>query len=102
MNSPCYIAFNLIGLVFGQWLVTRGHWAGFLVWCSCNIYGVIVCFTTGIPETSCLFGAYFVVNACSLFSWLGKTRASQHISQADTAGAEGALSGNHQLHEAHE
>jgi nicotinamide riboside transporter PnuC len=74
MNTPSYIAFNLIGLVVGQWLVTKSHWSGFLVWCACNVYGVIACLTTGIPETSCLFAAYFIVNFCSLWSWLGKNR----------------------------
>jgi nicotinamide riboside transporter PnuC len=74
MNSPSYIAFNLVGLVLGQWLVTRGHWTGFLVWCACNVYGVVVCIQSGIPETSCLFGAYFLVNACSLRSWFAKAR----------------------------
>lgn len=74
MNSATYIIINLLCLVAGQWLVTRGHWSGFLVWSVCNIYGAIVCVITGIPETSCLFAAYFIVNFSSLCAWFVKAK----------------------------
>lgn len=74
MNSIHYIAVNLLSFVIGQWLVTRGHWGGFLVWCAANLYSVVVCITTGIPETSCLFAAYFAANFWSLRSWLAQSR----------------------------
>jgi hypothetical protein len=74
MNSVPYIVINLLALVVGQFLVTRGHWSGFLVWCAANIYSAATCVATGIPETSCLFAAYFLVNACSLKAWIAKAR----------------------------
>lgn len=74
MNSLTYIMINLVALVVGQYLVTRGHWSGFLIWCAANIYGAATCVATGIPETSCLFAAYFLVNFCSLWSWLKRER----------------------------
>jgi nicotinamide riboside transporter PnuC len=72
MDSVSYIVINLTALVVGQLLVTRGHWAGFLVWSLCNVYSVVICVVTGIPATSCLFIAYLFVNLYSLRSWLGK------------------------------
>lgn len=72
MDSISYILINLTALVVGQLLVTRGHWAGFLVWSLCNIYSVVICVVTGIPATSCLFAAYFLVNLYSLRTWVGK------------------------------
>ncbi len=74
MNSTTYIIANLIALLAGQWLVTRGHWSGFLVWCAANLYSIVTCVVTGMPRTSCLFGAYFIVNFASLWSWLSKSK----------------------------
>lgn len=71
------ITFNLVGLVLGQWLVTRRHWSGFLVWAACNVYGGIACFMTGIPETSCLFAAYLIVNLGSLRVWMANDRRTR-------------------------
>lgn len=72
MNSTTYVMVNLAALFLGQWLVTRGHWSGFLVWCAANYYGIVTCLLSGMPQTACLFGAYFLVNAGSLWSWWAK------------------------------
>ena len=76
MNSTAYIVTNLAALIIGQWLVTRGRWAGFLVWCGANLYSILTCLLTGMPQTSILFGAYFLVNFVSLWSWVARTRAA--------------------------
>jgi hypothetical protein len=78
MNSITYISVNLLAFVFGQWLVTRGHWSGFLVWGLANIYSALTCVVTGIPETSCLFAAYFLANLASLRAWIA--RGQQRVS----------------------
>jgi hypothetical protein len=75
MNSTPYVAANLAAFVLGQWLVTRGHWSGFLVWCAANLYSIVICTRTGMPQTGVLFGAYFLVNLASLLAWAAKTRA---------------------------
>ncbi len=76
MNTTTYVVANLAALVVGQWLVTRGHWSGFLVWCAANLYSIVTCLLTGMPQTSCLFGAYFVVNFASLWTWFTKARTA--------------------------
>ncbi len=48
MNSLTYVVANLAALVIGQWLVTRGHWAGFLVWCAANFHSIVTCRLTGL------------------------------------------------------
>ena len=76
MNSITCIVANFAALVLGQWLVTRGHWFGFLVWCAANLYSIVTCVLTGMPQTSVLFGAYFLVNSASLCAWFAKSRAT--------------------------
>jgi len=86
MNSTTYIVANLVALVIGQWLVTRGHWSGFLVWCTANLYSIVTCLLTGMPQTCFLFGAYFLVNSASLYSWLAKARPQDDMIQATESG----------------
>ena len=74
MNTITYVIANLTALVLGQWLVTRGHWSGFLVWCAANLYSIVTCLLSGMTQTCLLFGAYFLVNFASLWSWLAKSR----------------------------
>jgi len=74
MNSIAYILITLLAFLVGQWLVTRGHWAGFLVWCAANVYSIVTCFLTDMPQTSSLFATYLVVNFASLRSWYVKSR----------------------------
>jgi hypothetical protein len=83
VNSVSYIVLNLLVLLLSQWLVTRGHWLGFLVWCAANLYDAMICRRTGIPKTSCLFGAYFFVNLCSLWSWCSKGAQQEGVLQLE-------------------
>ena len=76
MNSITYVGVSLLAFVLGQWLVTRGHWSGFLVWCLANLYSALTGMVAGTLETSCLFGAYFVANLVSLRSWFASTRSA--------------------------
>lgn len=87
MNSVTYISINLFAFLLGQWLVTRGHWAGFLVWCMANVYSVLTCVVTGIPETSCLFATYFLVNLASLRAWFTKSQKPRPPNPALITGA---------------
>jgi len=61
MNSTSYIVANRAALVIGQWLVTRGHWCGFLVWCSANLYSIFTCVLTGMPQTKAFSTARFEI-----------------------------------------
>ncbi|MCU0786847.1 MAG: nicotinamide mononucleotide transporter family protein [Verrucomicrobia bacterium] len=92
MNSTAYIVTNLLAFVLGQWLVTKKHWSGFLVWCAANVYSIVTCVLTDMPQTSCLFGAYFLVNACSLYSWFAKSRP-----RAFVIGANRSLNLQHRI-----
>jgi len=74
MNSTSYIVITLLAFLLGQWLVTRKHWLGFLVWCGANIYSIVTCILTDMPQTSCLFAAYFIVNFASLRSWFANSK----------------------------
>ena len=76
MNSTTYIVITLLAFVLGQWLVTRKHWAGFLVWCAANVYSIFTCILTDMPQTSFLFAAYLIVNCASLRSWFAKSRTT--------------------------
>lgn len=76
MNSTAYILITLVAFLLGQWLVTRKHWSGFLVWCAANVYSIVTCILTDMPQTSCLFAAYFIVNFASLSSWFTKSRVA--------------------------
>jgi len=76
MNSTIYIATTLVAFLVGQWLVTRKHWSGFLVWCLANIYSMVTCIRTDMPQTSLLFAAYLIVNFASLRSWFANSRTT--------------------------
>ena len=76
MNSTTYIVATLLAFLLGQWLVTRKHWAGFLVWCAANVYSIVTCVLTNMPQTSFLFAAYLLVNFVSLRSWFAQSRTT--------------------------
>jgi hypothetical protein len=86
MNSTAYIVTTLVAFLLGQWLVTRKHWSGFLVWCVANIYSIVTCILTDMPRTSLLFAAYFIVNFASLRSWFANSRAASRVGAAESPG----------------
>jgi hypothetical protein len=90
MNTTTYVVANLAALVVGQWLVTRGHWSGFLVWCAANLYSIVTCLLNDMPQTSCLFGAYFLVNFASLRTWFTKARTAALAETALPAAVTGS------------
>jgi len=94
MNSITYIVANLAALILGQWLVTRGHWSGFLVWCAANLYSIVTCVLTGMPQTSVLFGAYFLVNSASLCAWFARSRATMLEELKPSASAPATATGS--------
>lgn len=53
----------------GQWLVTKRHRFGFLVWGLSNLIVAAAKFTSGDLATACMFLIYFLANGYSLLSW---------------------------------
>ena len=62
-------ALSIASFFIGQYLVTRRHWTGFLVWALSNLSVALGSFSAGHGATGTMFAIYFAANAWSLFSW---------------------------------
>jgi len=85
MNSYLPAVINIAAFFFGQVLVTRGRWSGFLVWAAANYLVAITCINRNDPTTGCMFMVYCTTNLCSMWLWSRKTRMTRHADQKPQA-----------------
>jgi hypothetical protein len=69
MNASLIALIGIAAFVVGQWLVTRKHWAGFLVWAGSNLMVAVMCLAQANHPTACMFLVYFLANVYSMMAW---------------------------------
>jgi nicotinamide riboside transporter PnuC len=69
MNPYVTAIINISAFAIGQFLVTRRHWVGFLIWAASNLMVAAVCIARGEWATACMFIVYCVANVWSMIAW---------------------------------
>jgi len=69
MNVQLPVLINVIAFVVGQMLVTRQHWAGFLIWAGSNYLVALSFLGADQPGTAGLFTMYCAANIYSMWRW---------------------------------
>ena len=69
MNASLIALIGIAAFVLGQWLVTRKHWSGFLVWAGSNLMVAVMCLAQANHPTACMFLVYFLANVYSMTAW---------------------------------
>jgi len=74
MNSFLPATIGIIAFAAGQWLVTRRHWGGFLIWATSNYCFAAKFLAEGNHSTACMFLVYCAANVYSMGLWSRRSR----------------------------
>jgi len=85
MNTFFPVIINLAAFAAGQWLITRRHWSGFLVWAASNYYFAMSCLATGNQPTAFMFLVYCSANVYSMWIWSRTSPTASELDQGSAA-----------------